>query len=131
MDPAQIRDFAERYTAAWCSGEPGRVAEFFAPDGSLQVNDGASAVGRPAIAEVARGFMTAFPDLRVSLDDVQFQDPRRAIYCWTLDGTQSGTGRRVRVSGFEEWVLGADGLIAASLGHFDEASYRRQLEHGD
>ena len=26
------RDFAERYTAAWCGQDPARVAEFFAPD---------------------------------------------------------------------------------------------------
>jgi hypothetical protein len=34
------------------------------------------------------------------------------------------------VSGFEEWEIGADGLITGSLGHFDEVHYRRQLEHG-
>jgi hypothetical protein len=39
-------------------------------------------------------------------------------------------GRRVRISGFEEWTLGDDGLIAASLGHYDQAEYERQLEHG-
>jgi hypothetical protein len=27
-------------------------------------------------------------------------------------------------------AVGADGLIAGSLGHFDEADYRRQLEQG-
>jgi len=29
--------------------------------------------------------------------------------------------------GYEEWTIGADGLIAKSLGHFDEAEYKRQL----
>jgi pimeloyl-ACP methyl ester carboxylesterase len=37
---------------------------------------------------------------------------------------------RVRISGFEEWTIGDDGLIAASLGHYDQAEYDRQLEHG-
>jgi hypothetical protein len=41
-----------------------------------------------------------------------------------------GTGNRVRISGFEEWTIGDDGLIAASLGHYDEDEYNRQLEHG-
>ena len=27
-------------------------------------------------------------------------------------------------------AIGEDGLLAASLGHFDEAEYERQLEHG-
>ena len=41
-----------------------------------------------------------------------------------------GTGREVRISGFEEWQIGADGLIAESLGHFDAEDYQRQLDGG-
>ena len=48
MEPAQLRDFAERYTTAWCSGDPARVAAFYSPNGSLSVN-AAAAVGRSAI----------------------------------------------------------------------------------
>jgi hypothetical protein len=36
----------------------------------------------------------------------------------------------VRFSGFEEWKIGEDGLIAESQGQFDNAEYQRQLEHG-
>jgi hypothetical protein len=36
----------------------------------------------------------------------------------------------VRVSGYEEWTIGADGLIAESKGHFDEADYQRQINAG-
>ena len=125
-----LRDLATRYTAAWCSQDPARVASFFSPDGSLKVNDSAPAVGRAAIADVARGFMTAFPDMQVLLDDVSGEGGT-AIYRWTLVGTNTGpggTGRGVRVSGFEEWRLDADGFIAESLGHFDSAEYQRQLE---
>ena len=35
-----------------------------------------------------------------------------------------------RISGFESWQFGGNGLIAASQGHFDAAEYVRQLEHG-
>jgi hypothetical protein len=34
----------------------------------------------------------------------------------------------VRITGFEVWQIGADGLIANSRGHFDSLEYRRQLE---
>jgi len=127
---ARLRDLARRYTAAWCGSDPARVASFFAPEGSLQVNDNPPAVGRDAVAAVARGFMTAFPDMKVVMDDlVEMGD--RAVYRWTLVGTNTGpggTGRRVRISGYEEWRIGADGLIAESLGHFDGEEYRRQIE---
>lgn len=131
-DIDQLRAFAERYTEAWCSGQPERVAAHFAPDGSLTINDGEPAVGRAAITEAARSFMVAFPDLRVLMDDLRL-DGGRAEYRWTLVGTNAGPGgtaKKVRISGFEEWTIGPDALIAASLGHFDEAEYERQLEHG-
>lgn len=41
-----------------------------------------------------------------------------------------GTDHSVRISGIEEWTIGVDGLIAASLGHFDASEYQRQLERG-
>jgi predicted ester cyclase len=128
--PETLTAFAHRYTAAWCSQNAASVASFFAPEGSLQVNDSAPAVGRDAITAVAQGFMTAFPDLRVLMDDLAVEGDT-ATYRWTLVGTNTGpggTGRGVRISGFEEWSIGADGLIARSLGHFDTEDYQRQLE---
>ncbi len=124
-----LRDFAQAYTEAWCSQDPERVASFFAPQGWLRVNDAAPAVGRAAIAETARGFMTAFPDLQVLLDEVKAK-AAGGEYHLTLIGTNSGpggTGRKVRISGFEDWKIGADGLIAESRGSFDAAEYQRQL----
>ena len=62
---SELLEFARRYTKAWCSGEPARVAEHYSPDGSLTINGGPPAIGRKAITEAARGFMDGFPDLRV------------------------------------------------------------------
>ena len=130
MDSEAMREFAARYTAAWCSQNAARVALFFSRDGSLTINDGSPAVGRDAITAAAQGFMTAFPDLVVRMDRVDVEG-ERAVYHWTLTGTNSGpggTGRTVRISGHEEWRMGDDGLIADSKGYFDEAEYARQLK---
>lgn len=129
--PNQLRNFATRYTAAWCSGNPDAVAAFFAPNGSLKINDGAPSIGRAAIVDAARGFMTAFPDMQVFFDDLKQNGPR-VEYHWTLTGTNTGpggTGKKVRISGFESWKFSSDGLIEDSLGHFDAADYARQLAH--
>ena len=131
-DPAKLRDLAQRYTAAWCSQDAASVAAFYSQNGSLSINGGAPAMGRSAITEVAQGFMTAFPDLRVLMDDLVVQGDG-AVYHWTLIGTNTGlggTGQRVRISGFEVWKIGVDGLIAESQGNFDSAAYQRQLERG-
>lgn len=132
MIPANIQSFAQAYAKAWCSDEPARVASFFSPTGSLKVNDGAPAVGRAAIADVAQGFMTAFPDMLVFFDRLERKGERIQFH-WTLTGTNTGsggTGKFVRVSGYEDWRFGADGLVVESLGHFDAAEYDRQLQHG-
>jgi len=129
LEDQDMKDFVTRYTAAWCSQDPARVANFFAENGSLKINDGAPSVGRAAITEAARGFMSAFPDMVVAMDALDRQGDAY-IYRWTLTGTNTGpggTGNKVRISGYEEWTIGPDGLVAASLGHFDAADYDRQL----
>jgi len=75
MTGDELRTFAERYTAAWCSAEPARVAAFFEEAGSLTINGGAPSTGRTAIASAAEGFMTAFPDMVVEMDGVAGDDP--------------------------------------------------------
>src|SRR5207248_5131591 len=115
-----LKQFAARYAKAWCSQNPENVAAFFAENGSLSVNDGPLAVGRAAIAEIARGFMRDFPDMIVTFDKLEPRGDATA-YHWTLIGTNTGpggTGRRVRISGYELWKIDKDGLIAESKGHF-------------
>jgi hypothetical protein len=132
MRAVMVREFATRYTAAWCSQDAASVASFFGGNGSLKINDGAPAAGRAAIAAAAQGFMTAFPDMIVTMDSLGVDDSQ-VTYHWTLTGTNTGhggTGKAVSISGYEEWTIGDDGLIARSLGHFDEAEYHRQLNAG-
>jgi len=112
--------------------DPSQVAAHFAPNGSLQVNDGAPAVGRDAITATARGFYEALPDMQVHLRELAVDGPR-VEYRWTFTGTNTGpggTGKAVRVDGYEEWTLDDAGLISRSLGHYDAAEYARQLREG-
>ena len=75
--------------------------------------------------------MTAFPDMVVTMDRLdEDKDEGITIYHWTLIGTNTGpggTGRSVRINGYEEWVIGSDGLIVDSQGRLDDAEYQRQL----
>ncbi len=128
----KVTDFAIRYAAAWSSQNPARLASFYAENGSLTVNNGTPSVGRAAITATARGFMTAFPDMAVKMDEVS-QDGSHAVFRWTWTGTNTGpggTGKSVRICGYEEWTMGADGLIAESKGHYDDGEYQRQLKFG-
>src|SRR3954469_1900771 len=95
-----LTKFAQRYAVAWSSQDPESVAAFHAENGSLQVNDGPAARGRTAIAEEARGFMRAFPDMVVTFDKLERESSGTKFH-WTLTGTNTGpggTGKSVLIS---------------------------------
>jgi len=130
MKDPHLIDFATRYTAAWSSHSPSSVASFYADSGSLTINDGAPAIGRPSIEAAAQSFMTAYPDLVVKFDRLEPKGDR-VLYRWTFIGTNSGpggTGNPVRISGYEDWKIGPDGLIAESRGRYDAADWERQVK---
>ena len=129
MDFTELVDFTERYAAAWSSGDPAQVASMYAQEGSLTVNDGEPAVGREAIAEVARGYMEGFPDMKVEMMAMQ-QTSDGAEFHWHWTGTNTGpggTGRPVSIRGKEDWTFDEEGLILTSQGQYDEAEYKQQL----
>ena len=132
LDPVDIRKMAERYTAAWCSRSAEAVAAFFEENGSSIVNDETPAIGRAAIAEEMQAFFTDFPDLLLRMDDVR-SGGNRAVFLWTLEGTNSGpggTGNFVRISGWQNWRLSDDLLVIEADGGFDAREYERQIREG-
>ena len=127
-----LKNFAQLYATAWSGRDPAAFASFYAENGSLVINDGEPSVGRKAVEQTAREYMTAFPDMLVELVDVHRQGDQ-VIFNWHWTGTNTGpggTGNRVDLTGYEVWTLDDDGLILESRGHLDEAEYRRQLNSG-
>ena len=127
-----LTDFGRRYAAAWSSQNPEQLASFYAEDGSLIVNGGTPSTGRAAIAAKAQSFMTAFPDMVVTLERMD-EHGDHPVFRWIWIGTNTGpggTGKPVRIGGYEEWTLDSNGLITKSDGHYDEAEYQRQLKVG-
>jgi len=127
-----LRDFATRYAAAWSSQDPEAFSSFYAENGLLRVNDGEPSIGRNAIANTARSFMDAYPDMVVRLVELR-ETNAHVEFHWHWTGTNTGpggTGNAVDLRGYEQWILTEDGLILESLGHYDEAEYERQLNAG-
>ena len=121
--------FGRSYAQAWCSQRPDFVSLFYSENGSLTVNDGTPAVGRNEISKVAESFMSAFPDIIVSMDSL-VTTTAGVEFHWTFTGTNTGpngTGKKVKISGCEIWQLDEKGLIKESKGRFDSEEYERQL----
>lgn len=124
--------FGKSYAQAWCSQRADFVSLFYSENGSLTVNDGTPAVGRDEISKVAESFMTAFPDIIVSMDSL-VKNTRGVEFHWTFTGTNTGpdgTGKRVKISGFELWQINDEGRIKESKGNFDAEEYERQVKNG-
>lgn len=123
-------EFGAQYTAAWNSKKPEQMASFYAKDGTLSVNNGTPAIGRKQIAETAKSYIEAFPDMKLTMDSLVAKSGTYRYY-WTFIGTNSGpggTGNKVNFSGFEEWTMNDEGLVQKSLGTYDAENYQRQLE---
>ena len=129
LSQVDAEERAKAYAEAWCSHVPEAVGLFYAEDGRITVNSGEPHDGRGEVVEMVRGFMEAFPDLTVYMDDIR-SSGTHAVFRWTLEGHNTGadgTGNHVIVSGWEYWRYTEDGLIAESFGHFDADDYERQL----
>jgi predicted ester cyclase len=128
-DYEKMLEFGEKYTAAWNSKKPEKMASFYAEDGSLTVNKGTPAIGREQLAATANSYMEAFPDLKLTMDSL-VADADTYRYHWTFSGTNTGpegTGNKVIFSGFERWTMNNEGLVQKSIGTYDAEDYNRQL----
>lgn len=129
-DLDKMIEFGQKYTDAWNSKVPEKMASFYAEDGTLIVNNGTPAVGRKQLAETAQSYMEAFPDMELTMDSLTKENGTYRYY-WTFKGTNNGpngTGNKVNFSGFEEWTMNDEGLVQKSIGTYDTVEYERQLK---
>lgn len=125
----QMVDFGQKYTDAWNSKQPEKMASFYAEDGMLTVNNGTPAIGRKQLAKTAQSYMEAFPDMELTMDSLTIENDTFRYY-WTFKGTNTGpdgTGNKVDFSGFEEWTMNDQGLVQKSIGTYDAEEYQNQL----
>jgi uncharacterized protein (TIGR02246 family) len=123
---SELNDLAERYTAAWNSKVPERVAAFHTADSSIIINRGEASKGHDGLTEMAAGFHADVPDLHLTCDGIRGAG-NHVVYLWTFTGHHAETGNPLNVTGWEEWELGDDMKVTSSSGWFDGAEYDRQV----
>ena len=125
VDYQTARAIADAYTAAWNSGSPDAVAQFYSVDGNIVINCGTPWTGKKGLADMAAGFFADVPDLALECDDVRTAGSHVA-YFWTFTGAHATTKNPLRIVGWEEWDLDGELKISASRGWFDADEYGRQ-----
>jgi len=126
VSQATISAIAKAYTAAWNSKSAEAVASFYAEDGEIIINRGASWAGGAGVAEMASGFYADVPDLQLTCDDIRLAGDH-AVYVWTFTGHDAKTGNPLKIRGWEEWARAPDSKVQASRGWFDADDYARQV----
>ena len=133
-----LREFGERYLAAWNALDPDAVAACAHED--VIWRDPAlpePAHGREGVADFVRESARSFPDLAFSeLGDPATTDDGRVAYApWLMTGTNTGpidppgfapTGKRVELRGIDVWQF-RDGLIWRYQAVYDFSEIARQL----
>lgn len=123
-----IQDMSTNYANAWSSHNSASVAAHYEPDGQIEINGGGGdvLVGTAAITEMAAGFHTSFPDMKLMCDGLRISG-NHAIFLWTFYGHHFETKNFVRVSGWEEWDMSDNSKVQNSKGWFDVMDYEAQV----
>jgi steroid delta-isomerase-like uncharacterized protein len=133
-----LREFGERYTAAWNSLDAEAVSACAAED-VVWIDPALSqpARGRAEVADFVRASAVAFPDLTFDEpgEPAISADSLAAYVPWRMAGTNTGpidppgfaaTGKRVEVRGFDIWQF-RGGLIWRYEAIYDFSELARQL----
>lgn len=117
MKPEEIVAFFAHRAEAFARHDTVQLAATHAEDGVLLSPTGGTIVGREAIEKVYRLWFSAFPDLRIDVEDLLIADGR-VVQRVTVSGTDVGgflgnpaTGRQVRVAGAFFFTL-MNGLVS-------------------
>ena len=129
---ALVRRLLERVRDGWSSAV---IEEFFAPSYRRHLNPTTTPLTPDGQQARANRLREAFPDARVTLEDI-FAEGDRVAYRLTIRGTHRAmfqgippTGKRVTVS-FTAIVRIADGRLIEEWGGLDLFDLRQQLHAG-
>jgi steroid delta-isomerase-like uncharacterized protein len=120
------------FHAAWNQGNPAVIDELFATN--FQAHNPAVPNGgsREGFNQFNRVFRSAFPDLRISQDDV-IAEGDQVVTRFTVHGTQQGelqgippTGKQMTITGMEI-VRVSGGKIVEAWSEFDQLGMLQQL----
>jgi len=137
MDGQELKDFIDRYNAAWNDHDVEAIVSMHTDDSVFENHvTGDVNVGRDQIARAIEGIFSVFPDLRFETRRAYIRDDL-VVQEWTARGTHEGTmtrsgmevpptGRKVEYKGMDVIPM-SDGLVARKDVYSDSVTLLRQL----
>ena len=128
---ASMQPTVDALVDAWNTGNVDQLDGVVAADFRRRAPGAEMVEGIDGFKEVIRNFRTAYPDLRLVLDDAYYQE-NMAFVRWTFTGTNTGagdmppTGKAVENSGFTALHF-EDGMYTFEDVYFDQLSWMEQL----
>ena len=131
---ADITEVLQRTVDAWNAHDPDAVAAGYAEDAKIyDVGFPEPLQGRQAIRDLAAGYMAAFSDLRVEVEE-PIVSGNRSAQEWKITGTNDGelmgrpaTGKSATTYGCATAEFGDDGLVHHGGSYWNAAALARQL----
>ncbi len=132
----EIQENTSQFIEAGWNGKNLTVVDsFMAEPFTRRVNNVTTASNRKELAANMQVYITAFPDLHLTIDDVVATEDH-VILNWTITGTNTGifgeiqaTGKKVKVSGITRMDFNELGKIVYEDVFFNELSLLQQLGH--
>lgn len=132
MSTEENKTLVRRYVEAIHGGNIGEGEELLAPDFAFHVSGTPGPLDGEAFGQLFAGFLSAFPDMAVTVEDLIAEGDRVAARV-TTRGTHAGelmglapTGSRVEWSGISI-TRHANGKIVEQWGEFDALGLLQQL----
>ncbi len=129
----RIKEVITQLLAAWNSHDPQRVAACYTEDCyGMDVAVARPQIGREGVQHMFEAYYIAFPDLKITPDDIIIDGNRVAIF-WTARATHNGpilsippSGRPVMARGVNRLVL-EDDKVCETLTIWDVAGMLRGM----
>ena len=137
MDGQELRDFIERYNAAWNDHDVETIVSLHTEDSVFENHvTGDVNMGPEQIARAIEGIFSVFPDLRFETRRAYIREDL-VVQEWTASGTHEGTmtrsgievpptGRKVEYKGMDVIPI-RDGRVVRKDVYSDSVTLLRQL----
>ena len=127
----ELKPLLDRGVAVWNNGNLDEVDALWDPSVVRSANGLPDVNGIDGIKKVISGFRTAYPDLKLTVDEEIYAENKVTLR-WTLTGTNTGpgemppTGKQIKIWGISI-VHFANGKLTREFISFDNQSLMEQL----